>query len=193
MSRRRRRCWKWVDFSFLQLFNFWHRFSTDTVEYSPRARMRWAWGRTQRWSTWWRWSSCRRAGLAGREGLRQTKYRKGQNTDEEGIEMCPKLLLFLGAVDIDRKVIEFDKLMCGPILRPGLFDSWCKRQFWLFFSGQFFPIRGWGNFCANTQFKLSGFAVTLHQYKTREAELLRKQRFQKTSVFSQNLNGWGAG
>ena len=83
---------------FLFFFNFWHRFATDFVEYSPRARMRWAWGRTQRWSTWWRWSSCRRAGLAGREGLRQTKYRKGQNTDEEGIEMCPKLLplLFLG-------------------------------------------------------------------------------------------------
>ena len=30
---------------------------------------------------------------------------------------------FLGAVDIDRKVIEFDKLTCGPISRPGLFDS----------------------------------------------------------------------
>ena len=118
------------------IFLFFSQVSTPIChrfENSPRARMRWAWGRIQRWSTWWRWSSCRRADPSGREALRQTKYRKGQNTDEEGIEMCPKLLLFLEEkVDIDRKAIEFDKLTCGPISTPGLPDSWCKRQICFF-------------------------------------------------------------
>ena len=90
---RRRRCRKWFFLFFQLLTPICHRFE----KYSPQVRRRWAWARTQRWSTWWRWSSCRRGGPSAREALRQTKYRKGQNTDEEGIEMCPKLLLlFLG-------------------------------------------------------------------------------------------------
>ena len=52
--------------------------------YSPQAQRRWAWEHTRRWSTWWRWSSCRRADPSVPGALRQTKYRKGQNTNEEG-------------------------------------------------------------------------------------------------------------
>ena len=76
----------WVDFSLSSKLNFLKVFfDTDLpkkIPYSPLVRKRWAWARTQRWSTWWRWSSCRTAGPSAREELRQTRYRRlGQNTD----------------------------------------------------------------------------------------------------------------
>ena len=123
-------------------------------KYSPQVRMRWAWARTQRWSTWWRWSSCRRAGPAGREALRQTKYRKGQNTDEEGIEMCPKLLpllLFLGRWISTEKWLNLTNWRAAQFRDRDFLIADAKGN-----SGSFlntiFLSRGLGNFCANTQF-----------------------------------------
>ena len=132
LSRRRSRCWK-CGLTFLSLWIqlFWHRFAIFFA-YSPLVRKRWAWVRTQRWSTWWRWSSCRTAGPSAREELRQTKYRKlGQNTDVKKGLKCVRnyssCAAFLGWISTETWLNLTNWRVGDPILRPGLLDSWSAK------------------------------------------------------------------
>ena len=169
---------------FFSFFNFWHRFVTDLKNTHPRSE-----GDELEHAL---------KGEAHGEGevhvgeevpqheRRSVKLNTGKDKTrmKKGLKCVRNYCCFSWAVDIDRKAIEFDKLTCGPISRPRLLDA--KWRFWLFseelflklFWGQFFW--NWKGSAVNTQFQLSSFTMTVHQYKTGEAEL----KDLKASVFS---------
>ena len=74
-------------------------------------------------------------------GKDKTRMKKGLK--------CVRNYCFSWAVDIDRKVIEFDKLTFGPISGSRLLDSWCKKAILPFSEDNFWKwgvLRDWETF-----------------------------------------------
>lgn len=116
-------------------------------------------------------------------GKDKTRMKKGLK--------CVRNYCFSWAVDIDRKVIEFDKLTFGPISGSRLLDSWCKKAILPFSEDNFWKwgvLRDWETFVPILNFnsRVSGWQSINIRW-----ERLNFWEDWKTSSFSQFEGLWG--
>ena len=191
---RRRRCWKW-------LFSLFSTFATDLKNTHPRAE-----GDELEHAL---------KGEAHGEGevhvgeevpqheRRSVKLNTGKDKTrmKKGLKCVRNYCCFSWAVDIDRKAIEFDKLTCGPISRPRLLDSWCKKAILALFWGIIFEtfLRNYfwnfseDNFSETERGVLSILNFNSQVLRWQSINIRREKLNSKISkqAFSVHSNAWG--
>ena len=123
---------------------------------------------------------------------------KDKTRMKKGLKCVRNYCCFSWAEDIDRKAIEFDKLTCGPISRPRLLDSWCKKAILALFWGIIFEtfLRNYfWNFSEDNFSETERGVLSILNFNSQvlrwQSINIRREKLNSKQAFSVHSNAWG--